>query len=87
MSAAPAAGLEVSWKPDTSGSRQGSVEQSRRGRDRRLHGGWLEVEEEADLWAHMSASGEERSNMGVLVHKKDAYTYNGLTVGLGTQKT
>ena len=80
--------MEVSWEPDTSGNRQGSVEQSRRGRDWRLHGGgWLEVEEEANLWAHMSASGEERSNRGVLIHKKDAYMYNGLTVGLGTQKT
>ena len=80
--------MEVSWEPHTSGSRRDSVEQSRRGRDRRLHGGgWLEVDEEADLWAHMSASGEERSSKGVLVHTKDAYTYNGLTVGLGTQKT
>ena len=78
----------MSWEPDTSGSRQGSVEQSRRGRDRRLHGGgWLEVDEEADLWAHMLVSGEERINKGILVHTKDAYMYNGLTVGLGTQKT
>ena len=78
----------MSWDSYANGSRQGSVEQSRRGRDWRLHGGgWLEVEEEANLWAHMSASGEERSSKGVLVHTKDAYTYNGLIVGLGTQKT
>ena len=60
---------------------QGSVTQSRHGRDRRLRGGpvvdcWR-LKEKLSCGARMSASGGREKQWGILVHTEDACTVVG----------